>query len=81
MSTVRLLSQIQPREGWVEVTGYTVEGPLKDLLMSFGVIPGVKLRCVRRVPGSRSLVFDFENWQGALREDEAAIVTVRSSSP
>lgn len=81
MSESRLLHQLEPREGWVEVTGFTAEGPLKDLLMSFGVIPGVRLRCVRRIPGSRSLVFDFENWQGALREDEAMIVTVRSTSP
>lgn len=78
MSSPENLSLLKPQDGWAEVTGFTEDGPLKDLLMSFGVIPGVRLQCVRRVPGSTSLVLDFESWQGALRENEAAIVTIKS---
>lgn len=78
MPRPEFLSQLQPRDGWAEVIGFTEDGPLKDLLMSFGVIPGVKLRCARLVPGSDSLVLDFESWQGALRAGEAAIVKIRA---
>lgn len=77
MSSPQTLSFLKPQDGWAEVVGFTEDGALKDLLMSFGVIPGVRLKCVSRVPGSSSLILDFESWQGALREEEAAIVKVR----
>lgn len=76
MSNPQILSQLKPQDGWAEVLGFTADGALKDLLMSFGVIPGVRLKCVGHVPGSSSLILDFESWQGALREDEAAIVKI-----
>lgn len=77
MESFSLLSDLKPEDGPAVVMGYCQLGPLADLLLSFGIIPGVQVRCAGWVPGSSSQILQFTDWQGVLRRDEAAIVKIR----
>lgn len=74
------LGELTPEMGLARVSGFKIGGPLKDLLMSFGLIPGIEVTVEGRIPFSRSLILRMGmgrgSWRGVLRASEAEIVMV-----
>lgn len=85
MASIDRLSDLKPEHGSAQIIGFHSQGAMSDLLMAFGLLPGLSVRCESLVPLSDSQIFRFqtplESWRGALRHDEAQVVRIRLHAP